>query len=84
MSKHDLSWMKKGLLNTPLMNIKKWKSSVHMDYIQCTSIYWEICMVSLLWIILVYVCIIQVTASLTGLRPIYPYESGQIHIKLTY
>lgn len=37
-----------------------------------------------IWVILVYICIIQVTASLTGLRPIYHYESGQIHIKLTY
>lgn len=85
MSKNYLCWKKVGLLNTPLMNIMKRESSVHMqDNIQCTNIYWEICTVSSLWIILVYICIIQVTASLTGLRSIYPYESGQIHIKLTY
>lgn len=85
MSKNYLCWKKVGLLNTPLMNIMKWESSVHMqDNIQFTSIYWEICTVSSLWVILVYICIIQVTASLTGLRPIYHYESGQVHIKLTY
>lgn len=85
MSKNYLCWKKVGLLNTPLMNIMKRESSVHMqDDIECTSIYWEICTVSSLWVILVYIRIIQVTASLTGLRPIYHYESGQIHIKLTY
>lgn len=85
MSKNYLCWKKVGLLNTPLMNIMKRESSVHMqDNIQCTNIYWEICTVSSLWVILVYIRIIQVTASLTGLRSIYPYESGQIHIKLTY
>lgn len=52
MSKNYLCWKKVGLLNTPIMNIMKWESSVHMqDNIQFTSIYWEICTVSSLWII---------------------------------
>lgn len=52
MSKNYLCWKKVGLLNTPIMNIMKWESSVHMqDNIQCTSIYWEIFTVSSLWII---------------------------------
>lgn len=47
MSKNYLCWKKVGLLNTPLMNIMKRESSVHMqDNIQCTNIYWEICTVS--------------------------------------
>lgn len=52
MSKNYLCWKKVGLLNTPLMNILKWESSVHMqDNIQCTNIYVEICTVRSLWII---------------------------------